>query len=428
MIKCAFYEKEITPPLGSEIPGYYAVRVSTGVLDRLYVKSAVFGSDEPCAAIISIDAVELPGDICQKIAARVQEFTGIPAEAVGICATHTHLGIPCGEPVGAKSDDKYMEELCRIAADCVTLAAQRLRPCNVSFGTGSVGDISFVRDYLMRDGSVCTNPTASAEILRPYSENDPLVPVLAFYDQDGVPTGALISFACHHDCIGGTQFSGDYSSELSRQLKARYGNEFVSVYLAGACGDINHINFPAGTASNYLDMGRRLAAQAASIIDASGPSLCGDVTSQRSVVHCAYRRASADEIETAKRVLSTGEADSHTMLGSLMSELLLDYESKISASGKTELPLPIQLITVCGINIFMLPGEIYHEFASQIRREAGSSCLFATLCNGDFGYIPTPDLFGSCVYPVQLCEGSKLEPAAGEKIVRAAVALAKSPC
>ena len=45
MLQCGFYEKEITPPLGSDIPGYFMKRPSTGVLrlpgahlrdDRLY--------------------------------------------------------------------------------------------------------------------------------------------------------------------------------------------------------------------------------------------------------------------------------------------------------------------------------------------------------------------------------------------------------
>ena len=39
MLQCGFYEKEITPPLGSDIPGYFMKRPSTGVLDRLYAKA-----------------------------------------------------------------------------------------------------------------------------------------------------------------------------------------------------------------------------------------------------------------------------------------------------------------------------------------------------------------------------------------------------
>ena len=431
MITCAFYEKEITPPIGSEIPGYYEVRVSTGVLDRLYVKAVVFGEDRSTAAIISIDACFLPDELCRRISARVHEFTGIPAEAVGVCATHTHLGVPSGEEIGSKEDALYMEWLYRAAADCAILAAQRLRPCSFAFGTGTAEGISFVRDCIMMDGSLCTNPSRCptpkdlSEIDRPYSQSDPLVPVLAAYDENGTPVGTLVSFACHLDCVGGTNFSGDYASVLSRRLKARYGEDFVSLFLTGACGDINHINHMTGIPLNYIDMGATLADQASEMIDGRAEKLHGKVRSLLKNAVCRYRRATSEDKANARRIVETGNAESNTMLGVLMSELLLDYEEKLERSGDTERALPVQVISVCGINIFLLPGEIYHEFAAQIRHAAGENCLFATLSNGNFGYIPIPEVFGSSVYPVQLCGGSMFEPDAGSKIVETAIELAK---
>lgn len=432
MMTCAFYEKEITPPVGSEIPGYYEVRVSTGVLDPLYVKAIVFGDDRPIAAVISVDACFLPDELCRRISARVHEFTGIPAEAVGVCATHTHLGVPSGEEIGSKEDALYMEWLYRAAADCAILAAQRLRPCSFAFGTGTAEGVSFVRDCIMRDGSICTNPSicpnpkAPSEIDRPYSQSDPLVPVLAAYDENGTPVGALISFACHLDCVGGTQFSGDYPAEISRRLKARYGEDFVSIFLTGACGDINHIDHMTGTPLNYIDMGAALAVQAAEIIDGRAEKLHGKVKSLLKNAVCRYRRAAPEELADARRIVETGNADSNTMLGVLMSRLLLDYEERMERRRDVENALPVQVISVCGINIFLLPGEIYHEFASQIRRAAGENCIFATLSNGNFGYIPTPEMFGTNAYPVQLCCGSMFEPDAGRKIVETAIELAKN--
>ena len=39
MMKCAFYEADITGPIGSSIPGYFADRFTTGIKDRLYAKA-----------------------------------------------------------------------------------------------------------------------------------------------------------------------------------------------------------------------------------------------------------------------------------------------------------------------------------------------------------------------------------------------------
>lgn len=41
MLKCAFYETEITPPLGCTIPGYFNTRYGSDVKDRLYAKAVV---------------------------------------------------------------------------------------------------------------------------------------------------------------------------------------------------------------------------------------------------------------------------------------------------------------------------------------------------------------------------------------------------
>ena len=117
MIRCGFYEKEITPPLGTMMPGYYAVRVATGVLDKLYVKAFVTDDGQTQTAVLAFDAVELPNHFCETLAARIEKQTGIPAQNVALCANHTHLGVPFDEPQGAKEDPEYTAMLIRLAAD-----------------------------------------------------------------------------------------------------------------------------------------------------------------------------------------------------------------------------------------------------------------------------------------------------------------------
>ena len=44
-MRCAFYEKEVTPPLGGDIPGYYVHRLTEDVVDRLMTRAAVFAAN-----------------------------------------------------------------------------------------------------------------------------------------------------------------------------------------------------------------------------------------------------------------------------------------------------------------------------------------------------------------------------------------------
>ena len=139
-------------------------------------------------------------------------------------------------------------------------------------------------------------------------------------------------------------------------------------------------------------------------------------------VHCQLRHASPEELETAEKIVR-GEADaSRLMLGVRQAELLVSYEH--DTEGMTDGELPVQVLLLGDVPVFIMPGELYHQFGLKLRAQY-PRCLTATLCNGFFGYMPAPELFGTDVYPVQLCSGSKWEPAAGDKVTDCACGIAR---
>ena len=427
-MNCGFYEREITPPIGTELPGQYDQRVSTGVKDRLYAKAAVFGDGSTLAALLVLDAVDVPEEFCEPVFARVEALTGLTKEDLVICATHTHQGIPVGEAIGCRPDPDYLRELGRIAADCVLLAVRRMQPCSLHFAVGQVEGISFVRDYLCEDGTVRTNPSRSLKLIRSYSEPDTDLPALYVQAEDGSLLGVLYGFACHQDCVGKTEFTGDYSSEVSRQIKAHYGQDAVSVYLTAPCGDINNIDFLHDWyRPNYLEMGRRIAAELirtqaeAEPVREQGIRLC------REQVACRYRRASAELIAQAEESIRTGQKIPHAMLaGTRYAELVLQYERQREEEGKPERELPVQVFRLGDLIVYALPGEFYHALGARLKAAAGGKCLIATLTAGDCGYLATPEMYETYVYPAQLCDGSMFMPETGDLLADRAAAMARS--
>lgn len=419
MIRCGFYERVITPPLGTDIPGGWCERPSTGVLDELYVRAFVTDDGERQTALIVIDAVELLTHQADAIIRRAEEMTGIPAHRVAVSCNHNHWAIPSGEPYGSREDMAYMDVFCRIAADCVFLALQRLRPCQLFFGVGRVEGISFNRDQVLSDGTVCTNAKKTQDVVRTWSDNDPELPVLFVRDENGVPLGALVCFACHLCCVGGTKYTGDFSGEMSRLLKEVYGPDFVAIYTAGASGDINHIDRMNKTKQNYRDMGAKLAAETVRVAQEAMPVSGNGVSGIRGFVRCANRRATAEELETAKRIVETGYRDPNVMLGDLSAKLLLDYEEKLTAENRTEEDVPVQVSLVGDVFIVALPGEPYHQFGMAIKHGCPTGkCIISTLSHGMFGYIPVPELLGTSIYPAALCAGSRFVGDTGERIVK----------
>ena len=89
-MRAAFYEKDITPPLGGYLAGMFINYSAEDVLDKLHVRSAVIESMGNTAAIIEIDSCEFPDDLHDAVTARIFEYTGINAENVLVAVNHTH--------------------------------------------------------------------------------------------------------------------------------------------------------------------------------------------------------------------------------------------------------------------------------------------------------------------------------------------------
>lgn len=56
-MRCGFYQTDITPPLGSVIPGDFGARYNTTILDPLYARAVVYESDGKTVGIVTVDAL-----------------------------------------------------------------------------------------------------------------------------------------------------------------------------------------------------------------------------------------------------------------------------------------------------------------------------------------------------------------------------------
>jgi len=262
MLKAGFYEKNITPPLGCHIPGFFLPRIADDVLADLYARATVIDDGKEKVALLALDIGGLKPDMSEAIINRAHEFTGIKKENILICETHLHTGAPIATDIFVKPDKPYVDMMVRLAADAITLADRRLKPVTAKFAQGKVDSISYVRNYKMAGGYVMTNPEMGRpDIIGPCTDIDPDVPVLVFCNEADKPVGAVIAFACHQDCLCGekTAYSTDFAGVMDKELKKEYGADFISVFFEGTCGNINHHNVFAKkpiTLEHHRKMGR----------------------------------------------------------------------------------------------------------------------------------------------------------------------------
>ncbi len=425
MMKCAFYEKEITPPLGFNMPGYFNFRPGNNVADRLYAKAFILADEKEKIAIVTVDACEPVEFIREAIVQRVVQYMDIKKENIVFSVNHTHTGIPDGRDFVTEGYDEYIQVACSLMADCIILANMRLQECDIFYGLGKVEGISFVRDYYMKNSTPKTNPgRLNPEIIGPTGEVDTELPVLLFKNKEGKALGSFVSYACHQDCIGGDSYSGDFSSIVSNELKKVWGNDYVSMFLLGTCGNINHFDVTKAedVPEHYIKMGKIIAEEALRIMRSAKP-LCSNVLScSFEILDLPRYVVNEKQIEEAKRVIETvkpaigvkiaADGTDTDQYNLAMAKILMNF-----VTGPEVIKVPLQVLIIGELVIYIFPGEIYSEYGKSIKTSTkADKCMVVTMCNKRIGYVPTKDMYYDTIYE-SLPGACMIQKDGGDKMV-----------
>jgi hypothetical protein len=428
---------EITPPAGYRMAGYFNERLSTGTHDPLYAKAIVFRQGDKQAALVFCDLVGIPRVIAGRARERASAATGIPAANIAIAATHSHTG-PLyfggmhtylhGKAIAERGRDpleeyNYPRFLVERIVESVAGAFKALAPVQLAAGTATESRLAFNRRFHMKDGTVRFNPGAlNPEIVRPAGPVDSEVGIVLIEPAPPVdfpPIAGLTVFAMHLDTTGGTEYSADYPYYLETALKQAFGPRFVSLFGAGTCGDINHIDVTRRDRPKPEALGKALAETVlgarARLAKVSNPTL--DVLSTQ--VTCDVQQPTPREI-----------ADAHAKADQLNSSKL-SFLEKVQAAKALDLqaryPEPRALMEVQAIRlgpelvIVTLPGEVFVELGLAIKtRSPFQTTLVVELANDVPNYIPTLKAFGEGSYEVV---NSRLAAGSGEQLVAAALRL-----
>ncbi|MEA4889552.1 MAG: hypothetical protein VB070_08845 [Clostridiaceae bacterium] len=416
---CGLKEVDITPELGLHIPGQLYIRVSDAVKDPLHAKAAALGDDHQTFIVLALDLLCIDHEDAEQIRQRIVDETGLAAETILIAATHTHTGAPAVAAYGHTKDRHYTETMIRKAADAGIQAYHDRQPVVLSAAVSTIKDYSFNRRFLMKDGSYRTNPGLHNPLVdRPAGPVDPDLTILMVKKPDGTPLGAVVNFACHLDIAGGTALSADYPGELSSCLKDAYGDSFVTVFLTGACGNINHVNIDNEKTMQkdyYREIGRYLAERVLSA-EYSEPFADHQVINMGCErLTLSPRRPESRQIEQAYRCAHDDAADGNDRF--FANELL--YVADHPYADETAI---VQVFQIGPLMLVGLPGEVFTEFGLDIKKQAHQPyCMIDTLSNGNYGYIATREAFPQGGYETKLSTYTRLIPETGYQLVDSAL-------
>ena len=439
---CGLYETDITPPLETMLPGHFAMRPAEGVRDRLCARALACSNDKGDAFIlVALDAIQVDSVMSARARARIEKLTGVPGERVMVSATHTHTGGPVCFSDGEGFDLNYINWTADRAADAAVMAWNRRVPAKLGYGSAQEETLAFNRRYFMKDGRLKTNPGfGRTDIDRPAGPMDPQVGVLKIEAMDGRLIGVITNFACHLDTVKGNLFCIDYPGELHRVLKSVYGEDVVSIFLTGPCGNINHCDFlhrPEAYYSDpksphYIRMGRILAGDVLRTLALTETEETEVIAVENASFPALIRTPDEESVEKARALLAelpykpvisrssglTGDTyrlNERSMAASLLS---------VHEDPEKNVIVPVQTARLGNTAIVGAPCELFVEFGLDIKaRSCFENTMISTLTNAHFGYIATHEAHALGGYESQICGSTKMTSQTGYDMVDTALAL-----
>ncbi|MCE2438344.1 MAG: hypothetical protein J4F39_02845 [Candidatus Latescibacteria bacterium] len=408
---------DITPPLGTLIPGLFHERRAEGVHDPLNVRSFVLERDGGGIAIVVCDLVGVSRTYLDRAKARIAESTGLAPERVLICCTHTHSGAQTG-------DDAYTAFLVERIADSVRMAWDGRDAAAVGWGCAQEGRPVFNRRFHMADGTVRTNPgIGNPDVVKAAGPVDPDVGVICIQKPDGEPVGLLCNYALHY--VGGgdheREISADYFGHFSRLIQRMRGKRFTAALSNGASGDINNHDVIGGSRSandrhqHSERVAALLAAQALWVWNEM--EFTGDLLPGGEMVEVALQRKARPSPADIARAREIDESGRGTMADRAFARRILRRMADVPDETRTW----VQALRIGDLALVGVPGELLVRPGLEIKKRSPfGQTIVLELANDSVGYLPDEQ---ACKEGGYEPEAALYSPGSGEKIVEAAVGL-----
>jgi hypothetical protein len=381
----------ITPPVGASLAGYFHDRVSDSVRDDLCAHALVLEHGGERLALVSCDLICIDAGVADPAKARIQEQTGIPPERVLICATHTHTGPEIRKGSVVPRMDEWVDTLPEKIAQAVNEAAEGMFTATLRPNRAQADGLAWNRLWRVTDGREVFGRPEDA--IGPAGPTDPELVTVGVVDEDNRLRAFVANFALHVDVIGGGSakfISADWPGELKRAIQGVYGEEVVTVFLQGTCGDINHwphdpTHLPTGGPQKATQIGRALAGAAMYSTERAEPlselSLAGAIE----VVPIPYYTRDEKllaEVAGLKQQESLGDFERY----------LVKRTEEWPYDGQLA-DVPIQCLRIGDIAIVGLPAEVFVRIGLEIKHFSPAAyTMVVELANARAtGYVPTTD-------------------------------------
>ena len=410
MILAGFARVDVTPPLGTELAGYFEKRLARDVRDPVELNALAFGNGEDIALLIACDFTGMNYKCGKELRERISRRTGVDAAHIILSTLHQHTSFRVGDfmnTVPAMGDTAFLDVLYRKFEDVAQMAVADMGECLLgSAKKDALTPLSFTRRYLMADGTVRTNPDTKkyGTPVRRCDVSDNAVRLLRF-KREGKRDIALVSFSTHADVIGGTRISADWLGFVRRFVEADTPDTHC-VCIVGCQGDSNHIDFLKPSAERFPEgigyphsryMGRVIADTVREMWEHTAPhtkekifggiKLVYNKTNMQGIEHFDECRALYDSYERGEIPVCPNHP----------------YTRRIAHLPTSPIyqTVPVTVLGLGDIAFVGFGGEPFTDYTRKTEALATDKTVFCVcMANGNEGYLVTDEAFAEGGYEV----------------------------
>ncbi len=387
--KVGYARANISPEEPCPLSGFGSGRnrISERIMDELYASCiALTDAEGSTALVFSLDQQRPQEEVIAEIRAAITEATGLPADKILLCATHTH-STPDLYMTDIPAIPRYRKLLQERCAQAAVEALADRKPATFEAGSMDTDRLNFVKHYKQANGSFVGDNFGNEKESPIVGHASPVYTKMHIIKivREGCKDLVVCNFRSHPTLTGGTnklEVSSDFVGPFRDSVEKQKNCDFV--FFQGACGNINPRSRIAAEntvpTKDYYAYGAMLGAAAVKLLGSKNMKAveAGKLQLRQINYDCPIDHSRDCDLDKAKEVVDYwhSTAPNYDKAGAKKLALSYDFSSAYHAMaviGKSKLGksenVELDVLTIGDQMAFVTaPGELWDSVSVEMER------------------------------------------------------------
>ena len=390
--------------------GNWRGRVSESVLDPLKATCVALKMEDATYLLYTLDLKVTTRNITNPARAYISNATGVPEDHVLLTATHTHSSV--ATRYTWEGVEKYKEFFYEACAQAAKDAIADLAEAELFVGSTQTEGLTFVRHYLMNDGTV--SGSAFGDIssgykrhMRPSDGELQLVKL----QREGKKDILLLSFPCHGTFQGnGKVISADWVGPARDHIEKN--SDMLVAIFQGASGDQTPgSRIPGLAIKDYNLHGQKLGDYAMAALPGLKKIAATKLEQKRRNIIYPVNKKKLEKLDDAVKVMELvgkfGGTSQEVKDALKESGICSRYEANwmiVRSKAGDETDIEPCVLHLGNMAFVLAPYEMFSQQGKYIKENCPLEQAFIATCyDGSFNYISSKECFDYDCYESQCC-------------------------